>query len=521
MNWSARNYILESLVAGESVWNRATHDFRVGEESQLAESYAYFDTFDWRLWRRGETLTSRAVGARCRLDRRKIDGTPLGGAVADGAPAFPAELPPGPLSSELAKICGLRRLLPVVRFRYRGKSLPLLDDDGKTVVKVELLERSVEEGAGRGGRALAPVLRLQPIKGYRSAFERAEHLLAESAELNCEREHELAVALAALGREPGDYSSKLRLALNSGWTAARGVQEIYGRLFANMVANEKGTLEELDTEFLHDFRVAIRRTRSGLTQVRDVLPEQATERFRSEFSWIGRLTGPKRDLDVYLLHLPELRRQLPGVSGDEFEQLEQYLRQRARQEQGRLSEAIRSRRYADLKAAWSSLLEDLPTAKGVGAAAGQPVRQVAAREIGRVWRRVVKKGRGIGTAPEARVHEVRIDCKKLRYLLEFFRSLFGDELDAPIEGLKRLQDVLGEFNDYAAQREMLTRFAMQVAGAESGHGRMLLTLGRVVAQMEDRQLEMRPQIGKRFKKFVGKKNRRLLEETLSRYGGAA
>ena len=61
--------------------------------------------------------------------------------------------------------------------------------------------------------------------------------------------------------------------------------------------------EQLDTEFLHDFRVALRRTRSLLGQIRDVFPAAAVEHFSSEFSWIGRLTGPPRDLDVLLLAL--------------------------------------------------------------------------------------------------------------------------------------------------------------------------------------------------------------------------
>ena len=60
-------------------------------------------------------------------------------------------------------------------------------------------------------------------------------------------------------------------------------------------------MRDIDTEFLHDLRVAVRRTRSALKLAGDALPAGLAARFSPEFKWLGDLTTPTRDLDVYLL----------------------------------------------------------------------------------------------------------------------------------------------------------------------------------------------------------------------------
>ena len=85
---------------------------------------------------------------------------------------------------------------------------------------------------------------------------------------------------------------------------------ILTHLLHTMEANEAGVREDLDSEFLHDFRVAIRRTRSGLSQIKDVLPKSITREFAERFANLGSQTNRLRDLDVYLLQQESYRRML-------------------------------------------------------------------------------------------------------------------------------------------------------------------------------------------------------------------
>ena len=48
---------------------------------------------------------------------------------------------------------------------------------------------------------------------------------------------------------------------------------IYSHLLKAIKDNEQGTIADTDSEFLHDFRVAVRRTRTGLSQLKVVLPD--------------------------------------------------------------------------------------------------------------------------------------------------------------------------------------------------------------------------------------------------------
>src|SRR4029079_2623050 len=63
----------------------------------------------------------------------------------------------------------------------------------------------------------------------------------------------------------------------------------------------QGTIDDIDTEVLHELRVAIRRSRSILGQGKQVLPSDVRDSFRDELRWLALLTGPLRDLDVYIL----------------------------------------------------------------------------------------------------------------------------------------------------------------------------------------------------------------------------
>lgn len=47
---------------------------------------------------------------------------------------------------------------------------------------------------------------------------------------------------------------------------------IYRQLLRTIQMNECNTVADIDSEFLHDFRIAIRRTRAGLSQIKHTLP---------------------------------------------------------------------------------------------------------------------------------------------------------------------------------------------------------------------------------------------------------
>ena len=165
-----------------------------------------------------------------------------------------------------------------------------------------------------------------PLRGYEKDAAEIITLLEDELGLQPEAQDLLLRALAALGKEPATSASKLDIPLEPELRADAALRRILLVLLETMERNEAGTSADLDSEFLHDFRVAVRRTRSLFSQVKGVLPPTPLERFRAEFKWLGQVTGPTRDLDVYLLEMDGSRAMLPDHVAPELAPLERHLR---------------------------------------------------------------------------------------------------------------------------------------------------------------------------------------------------
>ena len=105
--------------------------------------------------------------------------------------------------------------------------------------------------------------------------------------------------------------------------------------------NLAGTIADVDTEFLHDVRVAVRRTRSLIKLGRPALPPHIRETREPQFKWLGDLTTPVRDLDVYQLGLPEMAGWLVTASATDLEPFRVYLARRRAAERRTLVRALR------------------------------------------------------------------------------------------------------------------------------------------------------------------------------------
>jgi len=339
-----------------------------------------------------------------------------------------------------------------------------------------------------------------PLKGYEREAGAIVAFLEQELGFSAIPLGHLRAAFEAVGHSPGAFSSKFRLELDPVTRADLAMKRVYSALLDAMQANTDGTLGDLDSEFLHDFRVAVRRTRSALGQVKEVLPPAVVERFKAEFKWLGTITGATRDMDVYLLKYPGFRDALPDDVRRDLEPLHDFLVAHQRTEHRRMARALRSERCAKLERDWRAFLDAPPLLSPDEANAGRPIRAVAAERIHRLYCRVIKRGRKIkASSPAARLHELRIECKKLRYLLTFFRSLFPTErIDGIVKVLKQLQDVLGDFNDYEVQQYKLTEFGETMVAEGIAGAPTLIAMGRLVADLAVGQERERKRFHKRF-----------------------
>jgi CHAD domain-containing protein len=483
------------------------------------------DTFDWRIHGEGTTLVlerSAPVLARGRrpseptsttwlIWRSASTGEVLGRAAVDRAPPFVWDLPPGPLAERLAPILEMRALLPLATFEAEEIGLRLVDDEGKTRVRV-VIDQAQLEGTDT---PFTPLVEVVTVRGYERDGDAVADLLAAQVVLRSSDHDVIAAALTEAGHHPGDYSSKLKLSLDPTATALNVVVVVLATLLDTMLANEAGTRADIDSEFLHDFRVAVRRTRSVLGMAKGVVPAPLLEHLRAEFKWLGDITTPTRDLDVYLLEYPSFEAGLPEAVRPDLAGLHQFLVDRQAEAQRQLVCDLDRPRYAALLDRYRAWLADPQSPAGAGSTVQTPRAEVAASEFGagQIWkayRGMVRDGRRITpSSPAESLHDLRKDAKKLRYALECFGSLFpADEVAPVVKELKAVQDVLGEFQDCEVQKGSLRGFGESIV-AEQGPGsaRTVMAMGYLIERLDERERAARGRFDDCFGRFDAGHNR--------------
>jgi len=436
-------------------------DFQVAREPPFRFRRSYYDTFDWRLYGEDCTLEIDETPApNARLCAIGESGLLFEESISAAAPSF-TEFPGRKLGPELARLRRQRALLRLGAVEVRASPYEIRDRAGKILAHL-VKEQVIDASRGGRGRTVATAVRVLPLRGYERVAKRILKGLDDPAARR--DDGSFGAAMRVLHRRPGDYTSRLRVPLRPGQTARQALATVLLFLLDVVERNLEGIEADLDAEFLHDFRISCRRSRSLFTQVRGVLPPADLARFRDAFAWLSTLTSPRRDLDVFLLVLPE---HAAGLEADERAALEPFRQllevERAREHQRLLAE-LRSERFQGFRRDWRAFL--LASAGDAAAEdGGGPVKAAAGAAIWRVYRRLLRDGRaaGAGGYSEA-LHELRKTSKKLRYLLEAFRTLYPeDDIEAVIAALRKLQNVLGDIVDCAVQQSYLREWSAALA----------------------------------------------------------
>ena len=474
----------------------------------------YYDSFDWLLYHAGTVIYQQAVGKKRHLHWENLDDERTRHHLAlPETPRFAEELPGGAFRDDLASVLELRALLPLAEVRYRHAVFNVLDDNEKTVARLIVQENATVSNTTPGKRApLSTTLHVVPVKGYDDAYDALCKRLNRQPGLVPAEGHPLLSALHALERVPGDTTPKQDPVLDPEMRADAAVKQILQALFDTITSNEPGVRDDLDSEFLHDFRVAVRRTRAVLGQLKKVLPPEVPTHYRPEFKWLGGVTGPTRDLDVYLIKFEKYQAWLPPSVQEDLIPLRHFLRVHQKEEHACLVEALDSPKYDALTAGWTDFLETPVPETPHSPEAARPVLQVASERIWKAYKKVLQEGNAIiadPATPAEKLHQLRITCKKLRYLLELFRSLYPPKAIAKLIGaLKQLQDNLGDFNDCEVQQHKLQQFALQMMDEGEVPTETFLAMGRLEARLEMLQHETREAFTERFTKFAAPKNQR-------------
>ncbi|MBK1877340.1 CHAD domain-containing protein [Pelagicoccus mobilis] len=408
----------------------------------------------------------------------------------------------------LKKHLKLRAVTRIANAKSETKAFELRNGDDKIISRIQ-----IETITCPGRESTLSVLILSPLRGYEEESNLIALFLDAASELDRDVPSTLDWVLAESGQNTPPPSPSQAIQLSPEQSVQTAVTEIASFMIQTARRSEDGIKADIDTEYLHDYRVSIRKLRSVLSLIKGAYSKEETRHLKAQFAELARATNRLRDLDVYLLEETAITLSLPDYLQPGLERMFTDFRAERVQELQRIRRHLRSKKYAATVEELASQFEtgDQPEGKR----SHLPIGQVAAAEILAHYQRVSTLGSAINDqTPDDEVHELRIECKKLRYLLELFSSLFPPkEIKTIIKQLKGLQNTLGDFNDYCVQQVALSDYLEKTPRLGRNTA---AALGGLISHLHRKQVEARSHVSERFIQFNDSKMKTRFKRTFKK-----
>lgn len=204
---------------------------------------------------------------------------------------------------------------------------------------------------------------------------------------------------------------------------------------------------------VHDLRVSVRRLEQALGVFAKWVPAKAARRIRTRTEAILDAAGLVRDCDI----AGELSKSL----GFKLGAASSVLRRRRlslTEQLGRLLDQLERTREK-----WCAALELDDAVPGAA-----KLERLARKALPREARRFIESGSGLVRHPKSRsaLHRFRIAAKRFRYQLELFGDLYGAPLARRIAAVRKVQTLLGDWNDCVATRRLLKESGVSPASLD-------------------------------------------------------
>ncbi len=362
-------------------------------------------------------------------------------------------------------------------------------------LEIELSPGGALDDLGSLGELLAPY-KLEPQP--RSKFERALALLDQPAEPKPVKKKEKKKHPGVRADEP----------------MAEAGRKILRFHFERMLANEDGTREGVDIEALHDMRVATRRQRAAFRIVAPNFKRKAIRAFRDELQTLAGALGAVRDLDVLSDAARSYQSGLEATTATAFQSLLDEWNSKREAAREEMLAYLDSDAYRGFKDDYSKFLETAGAgARSAATAEPQLVQHILPTKLWSHYSAVRAYETVLPWAAIETLHALRIEGKRLRYLLEFFSEVLGSVIEEAITAMVALQDHLGELHDTDVTIGLLREFLMR--NAQSLQPETVEAVGGYLKVKEARLRTLHRTVKRPWAKVNGKRFRRLLAKAVT------
>ncbi len=213
-----------------------------------------------------------------------------------------------------------------------------------------------------------------------------------------------------------------------------------------------------DIEGVHQVRVCLRRMRSAFVPFRPAVPRAAAGSWAEEMRWLAGQLGHARDLDVFIAEgLAVLHGRLPLPGEGKVRALAERKRAGAYEQVRAMIDGDRFNRFKQDFDAWleARAWRDAGSGDKHRKSSDASVVPFARKQLDRQLHKVRSAGSNVDRDSADQMHQLRIECKKLRYTADFFTPVFQG-MDEFIGHMKGLQNLLGVMNDVVVMPGLLT-----------------------------------------------------------------
>ncbi|MCP3849129.1 MAG: CHAD domain-containing protein [Gammaproteobacteria bacterium] len=506
------HYLLPDTLTKKQFIDTLKAHFTVKPVEKMSENFSIIDTFEWHLYNknlmaiRHKNQSISLWSEDCLFD----DELSLKIEEINARSKFWWDFPESEAKDILKPIIDLRALHPIYKGSLKVEQLNLQTEEGKTLVFCQLVSIYEPE------RPRTPImrhLRLSPVTGYSKEHKLAVKLLTGLQAFKPSL-GPLDSVLSAIGVKPMPYSVKPQLNFPADMPARTAVSSIVSTMIEKQRLTEPGIIKDIDTEFLHHYRVAIRMVRAAIAQLKDVFPSQEVPILKKRFGDLAKETNHLRDLDVFILDKKRYMGMLPEVMQNDLLPMFADFEKDRQTEAKRIARWIGSRVYRQEMDELQSLFVN-----GYSAVetewSEKPTIELAVNKIQKTYQKIYKASIIITiNTPDDDIHDIRIDCKKLRYLLYFFGSEFKKKkLKIVLNHLKSLQDKLGIFNDLTVQGEFLRNYLASLDRKPKKNIMLIASLGGLISNLHSLQVKERDKCINELAAFADNENNQLFKET--------
>ena len=263
---------------------------------------------------------------------------------------------------------------------------------------------------------------------------------------------------------PELISAKLKLK-NAGIVAtdptAEAGRKVLRYHFTQMLRHEEGTRLGEDIEELHDMRVATRRMRAAFEVFESAFTPAAVKTHLKGLRATGRALGQVRDLDVFMENAQHYMETIPEEHHPGLLPLLNSWGQSRELARVDMLAYLDSKKFAEFARKFDQFV-NTPGAGAYVSSESTPapslVCEIAPVLIYTRLASVRAFDAVLDSATLDQLHALRIEFKKLRYTMEYFREVLGPEAGWVIDQIKMLQDHLGELNDAQVATQILRDF---------------------------------------------------------------